>query len=229
MEPPYPDLPREDDTAFFQLERTFRKTLEQEIDREGRDPAFAQLGYVNKVFAAADALGIEALAHLCRPEQPLMKSVSEIHRLRDEIDQALVALRLRHVRTDPASPTNLPEDRHQRIGVLIAHILADLATAPAEDQLRRDALNAARRLQTHHQERRIRMEDFVSLGHAIAQIGRVPATERIADRCWRWLRIAMGLVDQSVRARQSGTPGDATRATSQATPPSAPNGQASEA
>lgn len=200
MEPPYPDPIREDDAAFLQMERGFRRTLDSEITRGGREPAFAELSYVNNAFAAADALRIEALAHLTHPDDPIVKSPANLHYLRDEIDQALVALRLQKARSDPAPPLTLPKDHHQRLGVLISHILGELDTAQIPNGLRHQALLAARQLQSHHAEHRVRMEDFVGLGHAIASIGRLPASEASADTCWRWLRLGMGLVSGSSRA-----------------------------
>ncbi len=130
MKPPYPDLSEDDETAFLQLEREIRQTLDDDVRRDGRDPLRAQLAYVNKVLAAADALNIALLSHLTRPETPLVKDAGNVHHLRDEIDHALVALRLKSARRDPIKPSAMPLDQHHRLNALIESIATEIAAAP---------------------------------------------------------------------------------------------------
>lgn len=197
MKPPYPDLSEDDETAFLQLEREFRQTLDEDVRRDGRDPLRAQLSYVNKVLAAADALNIALLSHLTRPETPLVKGADNVHHLRDEIDHALVALRLKSSRRDPIKPARLPEDIHHRLTALIENISAEIADVSLPHELRAEVDQVLVSLRRHIDQRDIRMEHFVDLGREIATIGRQADTEAVADKCWRALRVAMDLVSQA--------------------------------
>lgn len=199
MQPPYPDLPPDDQLAFLQLEREFRQTLDDDVRRDGRDPALAQLAYVNKVLAAADALGIEALTPLTKPAQPIEKTAANVHHLRDEIDQVLVGLRIQMARHTPTPAAQLAEDQQFRLGALLSSIASEIGNAPIDRDCQDEALAAVTSLRRELEAGTLRMEHFVDLGRAIAGIGRIQAAEAEADKCWRWFRVAMGLVSQSPR------------------------------
>lgn len=202
MQPPYQYLSGDDERAFLQLEREFRQSLDEDIRRDGRDPLHAQLAYVNKVLAAAAALGIAPLSHLTRPENPLTKSADNLHQLRDEIDHALVALRLKSARRDPITPRNTPTKDPHRLSTLIDSIAAEVHAAPLPQNMYEEAVRVVTCLRNRLGKQDLRMEHFVELGRMIATMGRQPEMEAVADKCWRWLRIAMDLVGHSHNPRR---------------------------
>lgn len=209
MQPPYPDLTPDDQLAFLQLEREFRQTLDDDVRRDGRDPDLAQLAYVNKVLAAADALGIAALKPLTNPSQPIEKTAANVPHWRDEIDHVLVGLRIQLAHLSPAPAAHLPEDQQFRLGALLSSITTEIRNAPVDQRYQDDALSAVANLRRELKAKTLRMEHFVDLGRAIAGIGRVQAAEAEADKCWRWFRVAMGVVNQSTNPHRPFTHLDA--------------------
>ncbi|UWQ10479.1 hypothetical protein K3X41_11285 [Aliiroseovarius crassostreae] len=197
MEPPYPDPTGDEDTAFLRMEQGFRQALDEDVHQKGRDPLRAQLAYVNKVLAAADALGIQLLSHLTRPEIPLLKDAGNLNHLRDEIDHTLVALRLKFARHDPVKPRHLPEDQHHRLLSLLSSITAEIENTRLPQTMDQEARQVLSTLRGQLETRTLRMEHFVDLGRVIASIGRQPETEAVADKCWQWLRLSMDLLSRS--------------------------------
>ncbi|MDP3961708.1 MAG: hypothetical protein Q8Q26_16875, partial [Pseudorhodobacter sp.] len=60
---PYEELPDDDFAAFMQLESEFRKEFEANAQEPNSNYEYESADYMNKTLAAANPLGIEALAN----------------------------------------------------------------------------------------------------------------------------------------------------------------------
>ena len=196
---PYEELADDNHVAFLQLEREFRREMDELGEMPNTNWAYATADYMNKTLAAAEALEITALAAFSvntRDPDEHLENFSDFLRA---VDNVIIQMRIANARTRNAMSVGLSEAEKAKIHHFIEKIRAEIEGSTAPETKKEKLFDILAKLAQEVSKARTRYERFADLARSLA--GLSGDIEREGARpWWPWFEKIMGVIDDAKEA-----------------------------
>lgn len=193
----YDDLPDDPQLAFAHLENHFREEAQTKIEQsdQGQEITEYQLQYINRVTAAARALGIDQLAAYEVPfnETNLWKIYS---RFRTDVENLVIQIRIHHSRRKRQFSVALEGAQKQRIHHYIEQIRQLVTDSNCSQDKKDKVFKKLAELALEIDRDRTRFEIVADSIRKIAKLSGDVERDG-AEPWWKWVKLIFGVVDDA--------------------------------
>lgn len=196
---PYENLSDDDHIAFLQLEKEFRSEMELAHSESNSNWDYAATDYMNKTLAAANALGVEALANFSVHSSDRSEQARNFNDFLRAVDNVIVQMRIANSRNRNAMSVGLTEAQKTKIHHFIEKIRGEVESSTAPNAKKEKLIDILAKLAQEVSKVRTRYDRFADLARSLA--GLSADVEREGARpWWPWFEKIMGQLDDAKEA-----------------------------
>lgn len=198
---PYEDLSDDNHIAFMQLEKEFRREFESAMEEPNASWEWYAPDYMNKVLAAANALGISELQIYDVPKGRSLLHENFVNFQRD-VDNIIVQMRINNARRMGEFKVGLTSAQKSKLHTLISKMREEVENSAASADKKDNIFRILGELGTEIDRDRTNYQRFADLARSLAGLSREVAEEG-AEPWWKWFKLAAGVVDEAKEAEPS--------------------------